>query len=191
MRKLFNKVPVRLDGAAFLLAALLLLVLPLKWICAAAAAAVWHELCHWIAVKMCGGSLLRVRIGSGGTLMEAEAMAPWKEIICSLAGPLGGLLLLLLAEWFPRTAFCAAVQSAYNLLPLFPMDGGRAMRCGAAILFQPAKAQRLCAVIECVIKSAIAAAGIYGTFCLKLGLIPVLISVFLLLKTKSEKSLAN
>lgn len=191
MRKPWNRALFRFDGATFLFAALLILVLPLKWLCAAIIAAAWHELCHWLAIKMMGGRLLRVSVGSSGTVMEAEVMAPWKKLVCSLAGPLGGLLLLMLLRWFPRIAVCATVQSVYNLLPLRPLDGGQVLRCCTAIFLHPLKAQKICVTVEHALKAGIVAAALCCTFFLKLGYIPVLIAATLLFKTKSEKSLEN
>ena len=61
--------------------------------------------------------------------MHADGMSTTKTLICVLAGPIGSLLLLLYIRWIPRIAFCALVQTIYNLLPIYPLDGGRAIRC--------------------------------------------------------------
>lgn len=56
-------------------------------------------------------------------------MAAWKEALCALAGPVGSFSVVLLAEYFPEAALFGLVQGLYNLLPVYPLDGGRILRC--------------------------------------------------------------
>ena len=60
--------------------------------------------------------------------METASMSPVREAICALAGPLGSFSLLLISEYFPEAAVCGLIQGAYNLIPIFPLDGGRVVR---------------------------------------------------------------
>lgn len=116
---------LRVDPAVYLLAALMLLTLPLDWVLSALLAAVFHELCHLAAVHLLGGKILSVRIGAGGAVINAELTTPFREFLCSLAGPAGSLLLLALCRYAPKLAICAGVQGLFNLLPISPLDGGR------------------------------------------------------------------
>ena len=70
-----------------------------------------------------------LRICAGGAVMDASPMSTVRELFCVLAGPIGGMLLSLFFRWIPRVAICAVFQSAFNLLPIYPLDGGRAVGC--------------------------------------------------------------
>ncbi|MBQ8768996.1 MAG: M50 family metallopeptidase [Oscillospiraceae bacterium] len=107
----------------------MILILPLRWILAAVIAAAFHEVCHALAVYFCGGKVRRLSVGNRGAVMHADELPAVKALICILAGPAGSLLLLLLVRWIPRIALCALLQGFYNLLPIYPLDGGRAVRC--------------------------------------------------------------
>lgn len=118
-----------LPGADFFIfAALALLVLPLKWLIAAAFAAIFHECSHYLALRLCGVRIFGVNVGMGGAELETEAMSDTQELICALAGPAGSFLLFLMVRLFPELGICGGIQGMYNLLPLFPLDGGRAVR---------------------------------------------------------------
>ena len=187
MQRTPNKIRFRLSAAACLTAALLLLVLPIKWLIAALAAAVFHELCHVGAIRLCGGKILGLSIGGGGAVIKTEPMEQGKALFCALAGPFGGLCLLLAARWIPRTAVCAGIQSLYNLLPLYPLDGGRALRSGAAIALPPKQAERLCGIIEELCRGGLVILAVYAGVVLHLGIFPFLLVFLILLKTKSGK----
>jgi Zn-dependent protease len=134
---------VQVTAGALIFLAVLLLILPLQWVLAVLLAAILHELCHAVAVLLCGGRINRVTISGRGAVMEAMPLSAGKDIICALAGPLGSFLLLLLAKWMPRTAICGAVHGLYNLIPLFPLDGGRILRGLIHGIFSPPVAERV------------------------------------------------
>lgn len=106
-------------------AALLLLLLPLRWVISALIAALIHEFGHYCGARLAGGSVHCLRFGLSGAVMEASGLDSRAEVISLLAGPLAGLLPLLTLRVFPTLAICGAVQSMYNLLPIYPLDGGR------------------------------------------------------------------
>ena len=165
----------------------MLLVLPLKWCAALAGAAAFHELCHLLALRLCGGQARAARFGAGGAVICAWAVPAGKALFCTLAGPLGALLLLPLARWFPRLAVCAVMQSAFNLLPVSGLDGGHALRCCLELLLPPAITAAACRIIERIVLLLTGFLGLYGTFVLHLGLLPVLAAGILILKYHSGK----
>ena len=104
---------------------LLIFLLPLRWLSAVILAACIHELGHYVAVRLCGGNIHSFRFGSSGAVMHTSGLTAAQEILSLLAGPLAGLLPLLLYRTFPTFALCGLVQTVYNLLPIYPLDGGK------------------------------------------------------------------
>lgn len=181
------EIQVDFSGGACILAALLCLVLPLDWVAAAALAAIFHELCHFLAVCAAGGKVQCLTIGMTGARMDAAPMPPWKELMCILAGPTGSLSLILVASVFHRVALCGMVQGIFNLLPVSPLDGGRALSCGAEMLFSPAAANRICSTVKWITLVMILLAGLWGSLVLKLGFMPLIISLLLILRSSDGK----
>lgn len=119
------KVVISPDGGSCIFLAMLLLLLPLKWVIAALIAILVHEACHSVAIWLLGGRIYHFRIGVKGMQMETDPLPPGRGVIAAFAGPVGSAMLILFAKWMPRTAVCGMVHCIYNLLPLFPLDGGR------------------------------------------------------------------
>lgn len=177
---------VRAEVSAYFLGALLLLTLPLNWLLAAVAAAAFHELCHILAVLLSGGRIFGVRIGVGGAVIETSPMTRGRELVCSLAGPVGSLLLVLACRRFPRLAICGFLQGVFNLLPVFPLDGGRVLRCGVQLI-APRWADRISTWVENGTLGTLCALGVAGTVWWNLGLLPLLMALLLGIKAVMRK----
>lgn len=183
-----NRERLQLSAAACIWMAFLLLVLPLQWLVAAILAALFHELCHMGAIYLCGGCVRRLFIQGHGARIEIPPMSRGKELICALAGPVGGFILLLFGRWVPRIALCAGMQSVYNLLPLYPLDGGRAFRCLTAMLLSPEVAEKVCIWIERLTIGSIFFLAVYGSIVWGLGLFPIFLSAALYFRIRYRKT---
>lgn len=183
----FCKRYVIVQNSALYLVPVALLVLPLRWLMAVVFAALIHELWHILAIHLMGGRILEIRIGAAGAVIETEPMSNAKEMLASLSGPAGSLSLLFFAKWLPCTAFCALAQAVYNLLPMYPLDGGRALHCLLLELLPMRLARRAERIIKC------GTIILFALFLIILkinGLLVVLLIVLLILHI-SEKFLAK
>ena len=138
-----QKIYIEITAGALILCAAMILILPIQWLIAAVLAAMFHELCHGLTTILLGGKIESVTIGGRGAVMKATLLSAPKEIVASLAGPVGSLSLLLLAKWMPRTAICGLVHGIYNLIPLIPLDGGRILRGIIYCILPPPGANKL------------------------------------------------
>lgn len=127
MRRSLNRV-LTVRPALLIVLAFSLLFFPIEWVIGWFVAALIHEVFHILAIKMFRIQIFAIDINVNGTVIETATMSIIQELICSLAGPIGALSMLLLARSFPHIAACVLLQSAFNLLPIFPLDGGRALK---------------------------------------------------------------
>lgn len=116
------------DGGFFLVLALMLLLFPLGLVAGILLAALIHECGHLIAVRLTGGRVLAIRLHAGGARIETAPMEPGKAAVCALAGPGAGALTIFAWRFFPEMALAGLVQTVFNLLPIYPLDGGRVVR---------------------------------------------------------------
>lgn len=170
-------------GAALYLAVLLLFV-PLRLLVGFFVAALVHELCHVAALVVLGHPVYGIFLGISGARIKTELLSPRDEFICALAGPLGALLVFSIARWIPTVCLFVLLQSLYNLIPLYPMDGGRALRsvCG---VWRYGK--YVFAVLEIATCSLILALGFWAAFRLKLGILPLAASLCMVFPALCEK----
>lgn len=180
---------IQVSAGALVFLAALLLIMPLQWVGAVLLAAVVHECCHVIAIFVFGGFIDRITICGRGVVMETQPMTGIREFICALAGPLGSLLLLSFAPRLPRTAICGLIHGIYNLIPLFPMDGGRMLRSLLYSMLSPPLAQKiflwtqrgitLLTLLGCIILTV------------RLGVLPLILGFLILQSHLRENPLAK
>lgn len=180
-------VSVNMEPSVCILATLFLLTLPLKWLFAAIIAAAFHELCHITALRLLKYRIWNIRIGIGGTQLETEPLSRGKELLCALSGPLGSFLLLSMINRFPRIAVCAGLQGIYNLLPIYPLDGGRIFRCIIEACLPGKYANTLCTVVENVTIAGIVLLPVVVSFYVPLGIFPLILAAGFVLKILHRK----
>ena len=151
------------------------------------AAAAVHELGHLAALRLCGVAVTKLSLGALGAVLVTKPMPPETERLCAAAGPFASLLGLGLFPVFPRFALLSGLLALANLLPVWPLDGGRILRT-----LWPERAELI---------SSLTAAVLLFTGCLLAavfhqGLWPLLLAVALLGKfaagrLQEQKLVAN
>ena len=163
----------------FLFGAICLFILPVQWFFGFLIASFAHEICHYICLKLLGIPVYSVTIGMSGAKIYTGAMQPFQELLSALSGPLGVLPLILLIHQFPYVALCAIFQTLFNLLPILPLDGGRAMLCLSVMLFGWVRGAHLVQILQYIFGILLVAGLMWIVLYLKLGLFHVLTVVFL------------
>ncbi len=144
-----------------------------------------HEMGHFAAMKLLGYSNVRVFFIPlfGAAVAGENVRAPgWKRALVCLAGPLAGLAgaMCLFVLWFhvdmeaiSTAAKVFAILNAFNLLPLYPLDGGRFLQ---ETLFSRNP------YVEAVFRVLMAGLTVLAGILLSTWVLP-LIGVFVLLRT--------
>lgn len=140
---------VQLTGGFVLLASWFALANGYKPLLTVLGAAAVHELGHWFVLRALGAKVTGFRLNALGAVLETESqcLSYGGELAAVLAGP-GANLLAAAAlaavgggHW-PAAIGANLVLSAFNLLPLRPLDGGRALYLAAAWLGGPDAGER-------------------------------------------------
>lgn len=153
---------IHIQFGFLVIVALSLFVIPIQWVAGWLFAAILHELSHILAMQIMRIKIVSVTLKQSGAVIKTEAIMPYQELLCALCGPLGGFVtFILMRRLFPQTALCALVQAAYNLIPIYPLDGGRALRCAFACILgrEHAKLLSNCISVACIV--LVAAITIY------------------------------
>ena len=125
---------IRISGGLVLLAAWFVLANGWEPLATVLGAAAVHELGHWAVLRALGAEVTGFRLNILGAVLETDSrrLSYGGELAAVLAGPAGNLLAALVLTALGKGRWPAAVGAnlvlcAFNLLPVRPLDGGRAL----------------------------------------------------------------
>ena len=194
---------MRAGGSFWLLIALACIVSPMEVVAAVLSAAALHELGHLAALRHYGVTVRSFRLTAFGAELDAPKLALLsygRELVVTLAGVAVNLLstcfLAALGLWFRWEwpfIFAGAhlLLAAFNLLPILPLDGARALRLITAYFFGPIVADTVCASISVAGALALCALGLRLSLRLHSGALFVFAAFGLLWRTLRQLGLAN
>ena len=145
------------DGYGILLAALPALIV--------------HELGHVLAIRLFGAypTALRASI-SGFSLDFSGDISRRGEVLVALSGPFFGFCFAFLcarlapvfqSEYLFTCAGLGLVLNCFNLLPVLPLDGGRAVSAAFAFFWGERASRTVTMVLSCAVSLALCLLGLY------------------------------
>lgn len=162
---------IRVSSGAILLVAVLMFFDSMEVLYYAALSVFIHELGHYLAIRQCGQRVRRLNIEAFGVSMDIGSAATYKnEIIIAAAGPAASLMLTLFSAIAGRVfeftagytlSGISACMLALNILPIYPLDGGRIMAAAISSAKGPMAAEKAACVSSCVFALVLMALGIY------------------------------
>jgi len=167
---------------AYACLAMVLMLVPLRWVLSLLIAAAVHESFHIGMIHLMGGQITSIRIGAAGAQIQVYPLPVWREILCAAAGPLGSGLLILSVKWLPEIALCGFIQALWNLIPLYPLDGGRIIS-GIIWIMSPNCAEKITKWIRLTVIGLTIVACVCAVTWLRIVFWPVAILVGLSVKT--------
>lgn len=142
-----------------------------------------HEAGHLLLLRILKVRIHKLRLAASGAIIETEPLPYRKEIAVASAGPaVNAALLMLTARQAPMFALVNFCLFAYNLLPFYPLDGGRILRALLHLLLPERVARALECGIAAVCLALLLAFSCYLTCVWHAGLWPVLVCAFLLVR---------
>lgn len=138
---------------------------------------VCHEIGHAVTAEARGYRLNKITLMPYGCVIsgETQCFSYEDEIAVALAGPATNLLTVVffLALWwvFPESypftelaVFASLTIASINLLPCFPLDGGRALLAALSLSFERKKALFFCRILGVSLSVVFFAAFAYSCF---------------------------
>ena len=137
-------------GAVVLLAGLYFL-LPLRWCVRLALTVTAHELGHVAALILCGAEVCGLRMEGCGLVLRCTPPEGALRTVAAALAAGAGLFCILRGLGYTACAELSLLFSCVNLLPVLPLDGGRALYAALSALAGVRAAERTLDVLGLVL----------------------------------------
>ena len=142
-----------------------------------------HEAGHLLCLRALCAPIYRIRISCCGAVICTDPLPYRRELMAAASGPCMNLALLLLClRRYPLTALINFGLLTYNLLPLYPLDGGRMLRAALHLLLHDGAAAAAERWIAALCMADLGGCAVYAACVLHLGLWPVVVFALLLVR---------
>jgi len=102
-----------------------------------------HEFGHLFALFFMKKRVLEIRLDLFGAVIRAETLTRRQELLCTLSGPLVNLISAVFLFFCAKSAaYISTALFLFNMLPIYPLDGGRILCCILENRLHPTAAQR-------------------------------------------------
>jgi stage IV sporulation protein FB len=174
--------PVRVEPTFFLTVAVALLfqladggpvILAFTWGAVVFVSVLVHELGHALAARGLNVAVGTISLHALGGQVETGRTTPGRSLVVSLAGPGAGFVLgaatYAVLPWLAATDLGASIAadllwvnvgwSLFNLLPMYPLDGGNALRSGLSLGLRERQAWRITSGVGVLLGGLVMLAG--------------------------------
>ena len=151
--------------------------------------AILHESGHAITARILGVKNISFKIQPWGVCMRCENINDLKkEFKVSASGPLVNLFLMLISCIFNLPDFFTfnLFMFLINLLPVYPLDGGRMIKCILKQELTYGIAENLFRIISCLVTVLVLICGIVLLYKTEMNFSVLLIAIFLILSFDCE-----
>lgn len=142
---------------------------------------VFHEIGHLLVMHISGARICHIRLSAAGAVIQGGFVGYRQEQLCAAAGPVFSFLLSCCCfRPFPALAIVSGVLGLVNLLPIYPLDGGRILRTFLLLRMEQADAEKILRSVTAVVCYLLMIGACWTAAELQAGLWPVFAALVIL-----------
>ncbi len=143
----------------------------------------FHECSHILCLTAIDKQIIEINGSLGGFLIRTGSMSYGQELLTAAVGPGANLLLLSFAVGRnPAVALINGILFAYNMLPFYPLDGGRILRAALRLTLPLGISDGLEKVVAIGTISILFVGAVYLSVRLHSGIWPMIFWIILFLR---------
>lgn len=151
-------------------------------------ALVCHEVGHAVTMVVRRVPIYGIDLQTSGALISGGFRGYTEELVCALAGPLTSFLASAVTfRLYSDFSIVSACLGAVNLLPIYPLDGGRILRSSLLLWSERLDVERVVTWVTAVTCATLMLAACWMTVELQSGLWPIFASLALFWRVAAAK----